>query len=132
MTQNAIVTKLLPDGYALVSVQRESACGGNCASCGGCASPQVLTVRAKNGACAAIGDRVVIESRSSQILRAAALVYLLPLVLLFLGYFLASALHVTESLCILSALAGLVLGLGLVVAIGRSIKRRSVEIISVF
>ena len=36
MTQDAIVTRLLPDGMAEVVVTRATACGGNCSSCESC------------------------------------------------------------------------------------------------
>ena len=59
MTQSGIVVELLPDGMASVSVQRQSACGGNCASCGGCSYKQMLTAVADNRFGAKIGDKVV-------------------------------------------------------------------------
>lgn len=33
MTQNAVVTRILPNGMAEVAVVRGTACGGNCGSC---------------------------------------------------------------------------------------------------
>lgn len=36
MTQIATVEKLLPGGYAEISVPRKSACGHDCEECAGC------------------------------------------------------------------------------------------------
>ena len=51
---------------------------------------QTLQVRAENLISARKGERVYIESAGSTVLWAAALVYLIPLVGFFLGYFLGS------------------------------------------
>lgn len=92
MTQTATVKQLLPNGRAEIVVQRQSACGHDCASCGGCAAgsaPQV-TAAAMNGAGARPGDIVRVESESRQVLGLAAVLYLLPFLLLFAGYLLAA------------------------------------------
>ncbi len=90
MRQFAVVTALLPDGRAQVSVCRKSACAGDCHSCGGCgAVSQTLTVIADNPLGAPPGARVFIETPGNTVLRAAALIYLLPLVLFLTAYLLA-------------------------------------------
>ena len=49
--------ELLPDGMAAVQVERGTACGGNCASCGGtCSFKNLLTARAVNRAGAQVGS----------------------------------------------------------------------------
>lgn len=94
MRQRALVTELLPQGRAEVSVVRRSACSGDCHRCAGCgAVTQTVTVQAENVIRAQEGDWVYIESGSAAVLGAAVLVYLLPLLLLFAGYFCAAALH---------------------------------------
>ena len=108
MTQQGTIKKLLPGGRAEVEVTRRSACGHDCAKCGGCGGleTQTLYVTARNHAHAAIGDRVLLEGETKQVLGFAVLVYLLPLVLFFIGYGAAAALKLGGGL---SALAGGVL-----------------------
>ena len=93
MTQIATVEKLLPDGYAEISVPRKSACGHDCEECAGCGmTGAAIYARAKNNAGAQPGDKVVVESSSKKLLGVAALVYLLPVVAFLLGYFLSEGL----------------------------------------
>lgn len=87
MRQKATVTAVLPDGRAEVRVVRRSACSGDCHQCGGCAAQtQTLRLTARNAVSAAVGDAVYVESDSAVVLRAAALVYLLPPALFLAGY----------------------------------------------
>ena len=88
MTQQGTIKKLLPGGRAEVEVTRRSACGHDCAKCGGCGGleTQTLYVTARNHAHASVGDRVLLEGETRQVLGFAVLVYLLPLVLFFVGY----------------------------------------------
>ncbi len=92
MTQMATVLRLVGHNKAEVMVCRQSACGHHCASCGACGeeSAAQVTVLAENQPGAEVGDRVRVESKSSQVLGIAAAVYLLPFVCLFVGYFIAS------------------------------------------
>ena len=63
MTQIATVEKLLPGGYAEISVPRKSACGHDCEECAGCGmTGAAIRARAKNNADAQPGDKVVVES----------------------------------------------------------------------
>lgn len=90
MEQKVRIQKILPDGTALVVHVRESACSGDCHKCAGCgAAKETITLRAANPIGAAAGDVVLVSSASGPVLRAAAVVYLLPLALFFLGYALA-------------------------------------------
>lgn len=93
MTQIATVEKLLPDGYAEISVPRKSACGHDCEECAGCGmTGAAIHARARNDAGAQPGDKVVVESSTKKLLGVAALVYLLPVVGFLLGYFLTEGL----------------------------------------
>ena len=89
MTQDAVVTKLLPDNMAEVAVARTTACGGNCGSCESCIFQSQLKTPARNLVGAKPGQRVIIQSKSSAIYKAALLVYVFPMVLTLLGYVLA-------------------------------------------
>ena len=89
MTQDAVVTKLLPNNMAEVAVTRTTACGGNCGSCESCIFQSELKTPARNLVGARPGQKVVIESKSSSVYKAAMLVYVLPITLVVLGYLLA-------------------------------------------
>ena len=115
MTQDAIVTKIVDDRMAVVTVERGSACGGNCVSCGACSFKNIISTEAVNKISAAVGDRVVIESQSSSIIGAAALVYMVPLAAFFAGYILAVALKLAEPASIIVSLCGFFAGVGAVV-----------------
>lgn len=75
------------DGTATVSHMRQSACSGDCHKCSGCgaASEQIL-LKADNPIGAEKGDFVKIESASGPVLKAAAMLYVVPMVLFFAGY----------------------------------------------
>ena len=94
MTQQGTIKKLLPDGMAEIEVTRRSACGHDCAKCGGCGGLETKTlyVTARNRAKADVGERVLIEGETGQVLGLAMLVYVLPIVLFFVGYALGSVL----------------------------------------
>ncbi len=124
MTQDAIVVKLLPHDMAEVAVTRSTACGGNCGSCEACIFQSELRAVARNRIGARPGQRVVIESRTATVFKAAALVYVMPLVLFFLGYGLAAALGAGEGLCILVSFLALALGAGLMVLTQRRAREK--------
>ena len=73
---------------AYIRIQRESACGGNCASCSSSCAKEAV-VKALNKAGAETGDCVELELESSSALSAAFLAYVIPLVFLVAGYFAA-------------------------------------------
>ena len=101
MTQDAIVTKLLPNSMAEVVVTRSTACGGNCGSCEACMFQSELKVVAKNMIQARPGQTVVIESRNSKLFSAAIMVYIMPLLFFLLGFAVANLLGASEGVCVL-------------------------------
>lgn len=113
MQQRAAVKTLLPDGRAVLTVARRSACSGDCHTCGGCgAVEQTLTLTADNPVGAVCGDIVYVESAGGQVLGAAALVYLLPLLLFLAGYLVSLSLGGWAA-----AIGGACFALGLVPAV---------------
>ena len=87
MTQKVKVLESLPDGTAKVLCIRQSACSGDCHQCGGCGAQQEqLVLTAHNPIGAEPGEVVVLHSESGPVLKAAAVLYMLPLVLFFGGY----------------------------------------------
>ncbi len=91
MKQTAQVIRIVAPGYVEVRVRRTSACASahNCGSCDHCSfmenAPEI-TVVAEDAHGAGVGDTVTVETASSRVLGAAALLYIVPLVLFFLGY----------------------------------------------
>ena len=93
MEQLVRVKETFDDGTATVIHVRESACSGDCHKCSGCgAAKETILLKAKNPIGAARGDLVKLESASGPVLKAAAVLYLLPMVLFFLGYYVGDVL----------------------------------------
>ena len=87
MEQIVRVRQTFENGSAQVLHIRQSACSGDCHKCSGCGAAQegiVLTVDNPIGA--APGDLVTIEAATGPVLRGAAVLYMMPLLLFFLGY----------------------------------------------
>jgi len=135
LTQQATVTKLLPNGMAEIAVKRESACGGNCHSCSGCSGrTNIMKVAAKNPVLAAVGDRVVVSSSTGSILKAAVVVYVIPVILFFVFYALGALMGAGESMSIVLSLVGFFLGVIMAMAFNKSLKNKTAatfEIISI-
>ncbi len=75
------------DGTATVLHMRQSACSGDCHKCSGCgAVQQKMFITAKNPLGAAPGDDVIMQGNSRVVLIAAAVFYLLPVLMFFVGY----------------------------------------------
>ena len=127
MTQDAIVTKRLPGGMAEVVVTRTTACGSNCGNCESCIFQSELKTPARNLINAGPGQRVVIESRSSVIYKAAMLVYIVPVLLMLGLYAIVSSLGASEGLCIASSFAGLLIGAALIVWSERRKKKAEIS-----
>ena len=99
MEQLVRVKEAHENGTATVFVIRESACSGDCHKCSGCgAAKETIVLTAVNPIGAARGDLVKVESETAPVLKAAAVLYMLPLVLFFAGYALAAALGISGGL----------------------------------
>ena len=123
MTQNAVVTKILTDGMAEVSVIRGTACGGNCGSCESCMYDNEIRTPAVNKVSALPGQKVVIETESSRIYGALFLVYILPFVLFFVGYAIASAFGLGETGCMLVSFGFFALG-AVIIVLSQRLKKK--------
>ena len=73
------------------------------------------------------GDVVKVDSDRSSVLGAAVLVYIVPVILFFVGYFLGVTFHGAESTAILLGGAGFVVGLLLAIAFDRYRKQRPTQ-----
>ena len=132
MTQTAFVTRIVDSSRAEVLVQRKTACGGSCESCGGaCAANSRMYVVANNRAAAAVGDRVKLVSSTGGVLSAAMLVYGLPFALFFVGYAAAALAALPESLCIVISLLAFAAGVLVVVLRGRARKPIAFDIMEI-
>ena len=134
MTQTATVIELV-DGKARVQVKRISACAHNCDQCGGGCSEMMksapVSVLAQNPLGAKPGDKVVVASDTGSILGAAAMVYLLPIVLFFIGYFIGQGAGMIEGACIAVGGVCFALALILIVVMDRKMRKRSKEMFSI-
>lgn len=115
MTQEAVVTRVLPHRMAEVAVTRKTACGGNCGSCESCLFQSEMKTLAFNRCAASPGQRVLIETQSARIYTAALLVYIVPLLCFLAGYVLGYLLGASEGGCVAVSFVGLMLGSSIVV-----------------
>ena len=113
MEQKVRVVRCNADGTAQVSLVRESACSGDCHKCSGCgAAKQTMFLTAQNPIGAEVGSVVMIQSESAPVLKAAAMLYMMPLGLFFLGYILGDEIWHLGGL-----VGGLAFGLGIAGAV---------------
>ena len=118
MEQIVKVRSLLPDGKARVVHVRQSACSGDCHKCAGCgAAEETLELTAENSIGAAPGDVVILESASAPVLRGAAVLYVLPILLFFAGYLLGTGFRAGA----LGGCAGFLAGMALAVLYDRKV-----------
>ena len=121
MQQRVKVLSCEPDGMARVSVLRQSACSGDCHKCAGCgAAEQTMIFTAINSIGAKPGDLVTVESASGPVLKAAAVLYMLPLVLFIAGYLLG----MQWKLGGLTGLLAFALGIGLAIVYDRLVMKK--------
>ena len=123
MEQMVRVKETFPDGTATVLLVRESACSGDCHKCSGCgAAKETMIFTAKNAIGAARGDLVKVESATGPVMKAAVVLYVIPLVLFFLGYYLGT---LPGNFGALGGCLGFVLGVVLVVIYDRKVVKKS-------
>ncbi len=92
MEQIVKVYRICENDQAEVIHVRQSACSGDCHKCSGCgAAKETLIVRAENPIHAPAGAMVRLRSDTTGVLKAAALVYLMPIVMFFVGYAVGTA-----------------------------------------
>ncbi|GAB6087964.1 SoxR reducing system RseC family protein [Alkaliphilus crotonatoxidans] len=88
MKQCGVVTGI--DGnYAKVVMQRHSSCG-NCNACKMGQSNEQLEIRVLNELNAKVGERVSVDMNDTDVLTAAFLVYVIPLLTLLVSIFIAN------------------------------------------
>lgn len=123
MEQLVRVKETFPDGTATVLLVRESACSGDCHKCSGCgAAKETMIFTAQNQIGAGRGDLVKVESATGPVMKAATVLYVIPLVLFFLGYYLGD---LAGGFGTLVSCLGFVLGIVLVVVYDRKVVKKS-------
>ena len=121
MQQQVKILSCSPDGTAQVMLLRQSACSGDCHKCSGCgAAEQTMIFTARNPLGAKAGDLVTVESASGPVLKAAAVLYMVPLVLFIAGYLLGMRWQLGG----LTGLAAFVLGIGGAIAYDRLVMKK--------
>ena len=125
MLQEAIITKIRDDGLAEVVVERLGICGGDCNGCEGCKYDHLMKSVVQNPIAANRGQHDMIETPTSGVVKGAFVLYVLPIVMLILGYALGALLSLSESYCILAAFAAAIVGI--VIAIIVSKKRYAAD-----
>ena len=122
MEQLVRVREVYNDGTAQVVCVRESACSGDCHKCSGCgAVKQTVIFRAVNAVDARPGQLVTVTAQSAPVLRAAAVVYLVPVLLFVLGYLLGAVRWNAGGIC---GGAGFLMGIALAVLYDRQVMKK--------
>ena len=125
MEQQAQVIRIVSENIARVAVKRKSACSGDCHTCHGCPHPdEIVMVDADNFVGAQKGDDVIVRSDTNRVLKLAAMLYLMPMVLFFLGYFLMPG---GEGARTLAGAAAFVIGILICMYVSRSMKKNNKE-----
>ena len=123
MEQMVKVRKTHKDGTATVIHVRESACSGDCHKCSGCgAAKEAVVFTADNPIGAKRGDMVKVESSTAPVLKAAVVLYVLPLVLFFLGYWLGT---LPGTFGTIGGVLGFMLGVVIVIVYDRLVVNKS-------
>ena len=125
MEQQAQVIRIVSETVARVAVKRKSACSGDCHTCHGCPHPdEIVMVDADNFVGAQKGDDVILRSDTKRVLKLAAMLYLMPLVLFFLGYFVMPG---GETPRMIAGGAAFVVGSVICMFVSRSMKKNNKE-----
>ena len=79
-TEQGIIIEVI-DNIAKIKVGRHS----DCSNCGACSGSDSVIIDANNNVGAKVGERVVFEVKETNVLRGAFIVFILPLVVAFIG-----------------------------------------------
>ena len=122
MEQLVRVRKTLENGKAQVIRIRESACSGDCHKCSGCgAALEAIVFEAENPIGAQVNDLVTVQTETGPVLKAAVVLYMLPLVLFFAGYAAGAAMGISGALL---GCAAFVLSVALIVVYDRRMAKK--------
>lgn len=122
MYQTGIVEELSKD-MAKIRIQRSTACGETCASCGMCPAKDMV-ISALNKPNAKVGDTVSVYLSDAKILKAAFLVYIIPIIMLVIGYAIGIKWYGSENAGILFGFVALIVSFVLICFLDRYLKRK--------
>ena len=123
MEQLVRVKQTFDNGTAEVIHVRESACSGDCHKCSGCgAAKEAVIFTADNPIGARRGDLVKVESDTGPVLKAATVLYMMPLVLFFAGYAIGAAMNISGAMC---GCLAFVLSIALIVLYDRKVLKKA-------
>ncbi|MBP3654641.1 MAG: SoxR reducing system RseC family protein [Oscillospiraceae bacterium] len=132
MTQDAVVIKSFENGLAEVLVARGTSCGEHCGSCSVCKYVGEIHTYAKNKIHAAAGDKVVIESKTSEVLGAAFMIYIIPMVAMLVAYLAAAGMGFGENVAVPAAFIAFAIFVGIVTIYQRArAKKKEIELVIV-
>ena len=124
MVRGVVRVVSVQDDSVWVVSENQSACGGcsQAKACGtktlaGFFSKRMAPLSMDNNFHGLVGDRIEVGMRNSTILKVSALIYMLPLLAMFIGAVLGSALNMGDGIAMLISLAALISG----VLVSRSI-----------
>ncbi|MBE6956360.1 MAG: hypothetical protein E7450_02780 [Ruminococcaceae bacterium] len=127
MAQTAIVTRILSDGKAEISLLCQKTCGLSCNSgCDGCTSKvgDERLATANNAPGVWVGAVVTVQPNHCGSAWAAGLVFLLPCVGMVIGYLCADWLCLSRGICIVSAFLGTGAGFLPAILVNRVIEKK--------
>lgn len=112
------VLQLLDDRKILVQIERASACGGNCHSCGSCggSASQIVAMCPEM---VKVGDKVLLETSTNRYFFLSFLVFFVPLFVIVAGYLLLHKFF-TETV---SSLGAVILGVLAFLAVVLSMRK---------
>ena len=128
MVAIAKVKRIFRDQLVEVEVQRVSACGHDCAKCGGgCTEMQSgpVSAMARANIPVEVGDRVAVEGEFKQVMSIALIVYIIPLILFFAFFAVSALLGLGEGVSSLIGIAGFALGVLLSLQYNRYLTRKN-------
>lgn len=102
------LVKKITENKVTVSMYKESACS-HCNKCSDSAKITNDFTFVSNVDGIKIGDIITFEMKDNQVFKAAIIVYMLPLIAMFLSYFIASNMGLPESKCVMASFSGLIL-----------------------
>lgn len=130
MTQDAVVIKSFANGLAEVLVARGTSCGEHCGSCSVCKYTGEIHTYAQNTIGAQPGDHVEVSSKSSEIIGAAFMLYIIPMVAMVVAYMIAAGTGASENMCIGAAFGAFAVMVGIVTLYHRArAKKKAIDLI---
>ncbi|MDE3345161.1 SoxR reducing system RseC family protein [Clostridioides difficile] len=114
MNQQGFIMEIVDDRTAKLKMQRHSACAacGKCATTNSAESKEIL-VEVDNTIGAKVGDHVEVSMDNMNVLKAAVMAYIIPLIALLVGtigtYYILGAIGMTTGVEAISGLVGICL-----------------------